>query len=83
MSGTPGVCPWPRPDPLSRPAPSLGPYNGSAPCGSYEQLEYWANNFDDFAVSPFPCAPGPQPPASAASWTVSAAYRLPWSRCGM
>uniref|UniRef100_A0A8C6ENQ8 Two pore segment channel 2 n=1 Tax=Marmota marmota marmota TaxID=9994 RepID=A0A8C6ENQ8_MARMA len=26
--------------------------NGSAPCGSFEQLEYWANNFDDFAVSP-------------------------------
>jgi len=20
-------------------------------CGTYEQLEYWANNFDDFAVS--------------------------------
>ncbi|XP_053781364.1 two pore channel protein 2 isoform X2 [Desmodus rotundus] len=30
---------------------SLGPYNGSAPCGSYEQLEYWANNFDDFAAA--------------------------------
>lgn len=23
------------------------------PCGSYEQLGYWANNFDDFAVSIF------------------------------
>ncbi|XP_045711323.1 two pore channel protein 2 isoform X2 [Phyllostomus hastatus] len=30
---------------------SLGPDNGSAPCGSYEQLEYWANNFDDFAAA--------------------------------
>ena len=20
-------------------------------CGTYEQLDYWANNFDDFAVS--------------------------------
>ncbi|XP_074227676.1 two pore channel protein 2 isoform X13 [Camelus bactrianus] len=29
---------------------SLAPANGSAPCGSFEQLEYWANNFDDFAV---------------------------------
>lgn len=29
---------------------SLAP-NGSAPCGSYEQLEYWANNFDDFAAA--------------------------------
>ncbi|XP_012580565.1 PREDICTED: two pore calcium channel protein 2 [Condylura cristata] len=29
---------------------SLAP-NGSAPCGSYEQLEYWSNNFDDFATS--------------------------------
>lgn len=41
--------------------PSLAPDNGSAPCGSYEQLEYWANNFDDFAVSPSPCSPGPGP----------------------
>uniref|UniRef100_A0A8D1SG85 Two pore channel protein 2 n=1 Tax=Sus scrofa TaxID=9823 RepID=A0A8D1SG85_PIG len=30
---------------------SLAPDNGSAPCGSYEQLEYWANNFDDFAAA--------------------------------
>ncbi|XP_033063915.1 two pore calcium channel protein 2 isoform X6 [Trachypithecus francoisi] len=30
--------------------PSLASANGSAPCGSFEQLEYWANNFDDFAV---------------------------------
>uniref|UniRef100_A0A8D0MI59 Two pore channel protein 2 n=1 Tax=Sus scrofa TaxID=9823 RepID=A0A8D0MI59_PIG len=29
----------------------LAPDNGSAPCGSYEQLEYWANNFDDFAAA--------------------------------
>lgn len=30
--------------------------NASIPvfeCGTYEQLEYWANNFNDFAVSPF------------------------------
>lgn len=31
------------------------PKNGSAPvpyvCGTYEQLDYWANNFNDFAVS--------------------------------
>uniref|UniRef100_A0A8D0MIE8 Two pore channel protein 2 n=1 Tax=Sus scrofa TaxID=9823 RepID=A0A8D0MIE8_PIG len=31
--------------------PGLAPDNGSAPCGSYEQLEYWANNFDDFAAA--------------------------------
>ncbi|XP_029813211.1 two pore calcium channel protein 2 [Suricata suricatta] len=30
---------------------SLAPGNGSAPCGSFEQLEYWAYNFDDFAAA--------------------------------
>ncbi|KAM4845381.1 two pore channel protein 2 isoform 2-T2 [Thomomys bottae] len=30
---------------------SLVPANVSAPCGSFEQLEYWANNFDDFAAA--------------------------------
>ncbi|XP_066239736.1 two pore channel protein 2 isoform X1 [Saccopteryx leptura] len=30
---------------------SLAPDNGSVPCGSYEQLEYYANNFDDFAAA--------------------------------
>ncbi|KAM8815476.1 two pore channel protein 2 isoform 2-T2 [Rhynchonycteris naso] len=30
---------------------SLAPDNVSAPCGSYEQLEYYANNFDDFAAA--------------------------------
>ncbi|XP_027973713.1 two pore calcium channel protein 2 isoform X3 [Zalophus californianus] len=30
---------------------SLAPHNSSAPCGSFEQLEYWANNFDDFAAA--------------------------------
>ncbi|KAM5316756.1 two pore channel protein 2 isoform 2-T2 [Glossophaga mutica] len=30
---------------------SLVSGNGSAPCGSYEQLEYWSNNFDDFAAA--------------------------------
>ncbi|XP_037694629.1 two pore calcium channel protein 2 [Choloepus didactylus] len=25
--------------------------NSSAPCGSFEQLEYWPNNFDDFAAA--------------------------------
>ncbi|KAM5248451.1 two pore channel protein 2 [Ctenodactylus gundi] len=30
---------------------SLAPTNGSASCGSFEQLEYWANNFDDFAAA--------------------------------
>ena len=25
--------------------------NGTFECGTYEQLEYWSNNFDDFAVS--------------------------------
>ncbi|XP_054426487.1 two pore channel protein 2 isoform X2 [Pteronotus mesoamericanus] len=30
---------------------SLAPGNGSVTCGSYEQLEYWANNFDDFAAA--------------------------------
>lgn len=34
---------------------SLVPNNSSAPCGSFEQLNYWSNNFDDFAVSPLPC----------------------------
>ncbi|XP_058160999.1 two pore channel protein 2 isoform X2 [Dasypus novemcinctus] len=30
---------------------SLASGNGSAPCGSFEQLEYWPNNFDDFAAA--------------------------------
>uniref|UniRef100_H0XBG2 Two pore channel protein 2 n=1 Tax=Otolemur garnettii TaxID=30611 RepID=H0XBG2_OTOGA len=30
---------------------SLAAVNESVPCGSYEQLEYWANNFDDFAAA--------------------------------
>ncbi|XP_042532306.1 two pore calcium channel protein 2 isoform X1 [Dipodomys spectabilis] len=30
---------------------SLASANVSAPCGSFEQLEYWANNFDDFAAA--------------------------------
>ncbi|XP_064432129.1 two pore channel protein 2 isoform X5 [Mirounga angustirostris] len=30
---------------------SLAPDNSSATCGSFEQLEYWANNFDDFAAA--------------------------------
>ncbi|KAM6160177.1 two pore channel protein 2 [Erethizon dorsatum] len=30
---------------------SLAPGNVSASCGSFEQLEYWANNFDDFAAA--------------------------------
>nr|XP_023510382.1 two pore calcium channel protein 2 isoform X1 [Equus caballus] len=30
---------------------SLALDNGSAPCGSFEQLEYWPNNFDDFAAA--------------------------------
>ncbi|XP_020826380.1 LOW QUALITY PROTEIN: two pore channel protein 2 [Phascolarctos cinereus] len=25
--------------------------NSSAPCGTFEQLEYWPNNFDDFAAA--------------------------------
>ncbi|KAB1251714.1 Two pore calcium channel protein 2 [Camelus dromedarius] len=55
----------PHPVPLSGPAGQaarwlgassarpelLAPANGSAPCGSFEQLEYWANNFDDFAAA--------------------------------
>ncbi|KAK2099977.1 Two pore calcium channel protein 2 [Saguinus oedipus] len=47
----------PHPDPGVLCSPSLAPANGSAPCGSFEQLEYWANNFDDFAVSAVPCPP--------------------------
>lgn len=31
---------------------SLAVDNSSARCGSFEQLGYWSNNFDDFAVSP-------------------------------
>ncbi|XP_022362455.1 two pore calcium channel protein 2 isoform X3 [Enhydra lutris kenyoni] len=30
---------------------SLSTDNSSAPCGSFEQLEYWPNNFDDFAAA--------------------------------
>lgn len=30
---------------------SLVPNETSAPCGSFEQLGYWANNFDDFAAA--------------------------------
>lgn len=30
---------------------SLVPDNSSAPCGSFEQLGYWPNNFDDFAAA--------------------------------
>lgn len=55
------ACSSPHPDPIvSR---SLAPDNGSLACGSYEQLEYWANNFDDFAVSPSPLPPAPCEPA--------------------
>ncbi|XP_047374996.1 two pore channel protein 2 isoform X1 [Sciurus carolinensis] len=32
-------------------SPSLALTNGSVHCGSFEQLEYWANNFDDFAAA--------------------------------
>ncbi|KAG8548503.1 hypothetical protein GDO81_025188, partial [Engystomops pustulosus] len=28
-----------------------GSGNGTSPCGSFEQLEYWPNNFDDFAAA--------------------------------
>lgn len=74
--------PAPAPDPVvSR---SLAPDNSSVACGSYEQLEYWANNFDDFAVSPSPPAPGspPLPAPHTLLDPVSAARRPPWSRCG-
>ncbi|KAM6158104.1 two pore channel protein 2 [Rhynchocyon petersi] len=30
---------------------SLATANLSVPCGSFEQLEYWPNNFDDFAAA--------------------------------
>ncbi|OBS77321.1 hypothetical protein A6R68_16251 [Neotoma lepida] len=30
---------------------SLVSNNSSAPCGSFEQLDYWSNNFDDFAAA--------------------------------
>ncbi|XP_027264592.1 two pore calcium channel protein 2 isoform X2 [Cricetulus griseus] len=30
---------------------SLAPDNSSAVCGSFEQLDYWSNNFDDFAAA--------------------------------
>lgn len=30
---------------------SLAADNSSAPCGSFEQLGYWPNNFDDFAAA--------------------------------
>ncbi|XP_021082928.1 two pore calcium channel protein 2 isoform X3 [Mesocricetus auratus] len=30
---------------------SLAPDNHSALCGSFEQLNYWSNNFDDFAAA--------------------------------
>lgn len=61
---------------------SLAPDNHSALCGSFEQLNYWSNNFDDFAVSPEPCpahlglrlclAPLPCPLgcSSALSWAL-------------
>lgn len=60
-----GLCP-------PTPPRSLASVNGSVPCGSFEQLEYWPNNFDDFAVSPVPPAPryltrcpcSPRPPGS-------------------
>jgi len=32
------------------PAATLAP-PAAYKCGTYEQLEYWANNFDDFAAS--------------------------------
>lgn len=37
--------------PNSTTGPEAGPADSGYGCGSYEQLEYWANNFDDFAVS--------------------------------
>ena len=33
--------------------PSAGPEITGYGCGTYEQLQYWANNFDDFAVRPY------------------------------
>lgn len=33
--------------------PTAGPEVTGYGCGTYEQLEYWANNFDDFAVCVF------------------------------
>ena len=33
--------------------PSAGPEITGYGCGTYEQLQYWANNFDDFAVCPY------------------------------
>lgn len=90
------ACHSPHPDPIV--SCSLAPDNSSLACGSYEQLEYWANNFDDFAVSPSlrppaPCEPAPPPspllpaslplPAAHTLDLTSAAHRPPWSRCGM
>lgn len=33
--------------------PTAGPEVTGYGCGTYEQLQYWANNFDDFAVCIF------------------------------
>lgn len=77
------VPPLPRHRPVLC-SPSLAPDNGSAPCGSYEQLEYWANNFDDFAVSPAAPAPwgAPAPRLPRPPGPCVCASRLPWSLCG-
>ncbi|TNM90521.1 hypothetical protein fugu_002810 [Takifugu bimaculatus] len=39
---------------LSNQTQENGTSNFSSECGTYEQLGYWPNNFDDFAVSPQP-----------------------------
>lgn len=70
---------------LPTPPGSLASDNDSAPCGSFEQLEYWPNNFDDFAVSPAPPAPRTPPAAPVPCGLLeapSAPRRLPWSLCG-
>lgn len=55
---------------------SLAPDNSSAVCGSFEQLDYWSNNFDDFAVSPLPC---PQVQLTWDSASVLPLFPVPWA----
>ena len=84
-AGNAGVCPTAAPTltGLCPPIPprSLASVNGSAPCGSFEQLEYWPNNFDDFAVSPAPLPLG-TPPAAPVPCGPLEALCAPAGRAG-
>lgn len=60
---------------------SLVPNNSSAPCGSFEQLNYWSNNFDDFAVSPLCLVPQSSSPGTplCLARSLGSSFALSWA----